>query len=105
MDEFTCFVKITARILQQELVLVNIDDPTLDDAAKENLKKKSLTGKFPILETGKGQVIFESISIAKFLARQQTGLYGANGDETSQIDSWIDHVNNTVMPVGQQLMR
>ena len=70
MDEFTCFVKITARILQQELVLVNIDDPTLDDAAKENLKKKSLTGKFPILETGKGQVIFESISIAKFLARQ-----------------------------------
>lgn len=69
MDEFTCFVKIVARILQQELVLVNIDDPELDAAAKENLRKKSLTGKFPILETNKGQVLFESISIAKFMAR------------------------------------
>ena len=55
-------MKVTARLLEISFVEVNVEESV-------ELKAKSQTGKFPILETVHGHTIFESISIAKYFAR------------------------------------
>jgi glutathione S-transferase len=57
------------------------------------------------LETADGHIIFESISIAKYLARQVKGFYGRNDYETSLIDSWIDYINSTINPQALDLAK
>jgi glutathione S-transferase len=71
-------VKVTARLLEIQYQEVNVEE-------SKELKAKSQTGKFPILETVHGHTIFESISIAKYLARQQRGFYGHNDYESKCI--------------------
>ena len=61
----TGLVKVTARLLDLPLSEVPVDLQNEKDLNKD----KSQTGKFPVLETPEGQVIFEGISIAKYLAR------------------------------------
>ena len=48
----------------------------------EELRQKSKSGKFPVLETPDGLRIFESVAICKFLARKKRGFYGANENES-----------------------
>lgn len=45
-----------------------------------------MTGKFPILETAEGHTLFESTSIAKYIARQRRGFYGSNDLESKILE-------------------
>lgn len=61
------------------------------------LKAKSQTGKFPILETVHGHTIFESISIAKYFARQQKGFYGHNDYESKRNRKYFNAYSHSIL--------
>jgi glutathione S-transferase len=46
-------------------------------ADDKSLKTKSVTGRFPVLETKDGVRVAESLSIAKYLSRDHTSFYGS----------------------------
>ena len=90
---------MTAKLLDIEYTEIDINakpDPVDAGAAKKKDKNagdkkeepvnpllaKSLTGKFPVLETPEGFTIFEATSIAKYMARQRKGFYGNNDFES-----------------------
>ncbi len=89
-------VKLTASLLGVEYTEVDVSklavppQPTGKKADKgaqpvdpaEALRSKSLTGKFPLLETPEGFTIFEASSIAKYFARKSRGFYGNNDFES-----------------------
>ena len=98
-------VKITARLLDIEYVEIDVTAtvkpaggaPAADKKASKEKKEggkddqkppenpllaKSITGKFPVLETPEGFTIFEATSIAKYFARQRRGFYGSNDFES-----------------------
>ena len=88
-------VKITARVLDiqySEIDVSNIAPVKAPEGKKAkagsapsdvpDIKSKSLTGKFPVLETPEGFTIFEATSIAKYFARQRKGFYGNNDFES-----------------------
>ena len=54
-------------------------------------KKKSLSGKFPYLETSNGSIIFESEAIVHHFARMNpgAGLHGSSPFEYAKISDWI----------------
>ena len=56
-----------------------------EEAPVNPLLSKSVTGKFPVLETPEGFTIFEATSIAKYFARQRKGFYGNNDFESKII--------------------
>ncbi len=74
-------MKVTAKLLE-----INYTEIKVEESKKgEDFKSKSLTGKFPVLETPEGFTIFEGVSIAKYFARQRRGFYG-NNDYESKIN-------------------
>ncbi len=97
-------VKVTARVLGIDYVEIDVSEVAANhaktQAAQAETKKakagnapaekdpvaeiraKSITGKFPILETAEGFTIFEATSIAKYFARQRKGFYGSNDFES-----------------------
>lgn len=90
-------VKVTARVLgiEYQEIDVSVSAAPAKDAKKggkdkaasavDDLKSKSLTGKFPVLETPEGFTIFEATSIAKYFARQRKGFYGNNDFESKRL--------------------
>ena len=78
---------------------IEIDIPEFDASVATAL---SPTGKAPVLQTPSGGVIFESHSIARYIARMRRdiGLTG-NGSivEEAAVDSWCDFcANNLELP-------
>lgn len=68
---------------------------TADDI--EKMKAKSLTGKFPVLETPEGHTLMEGLTIVKYFARKRPSFYGNNDLESKQlIISLYMLYNNTV---------
>lgn len=61
------------------------------------VKAKSVTGKFPMLETPEGN-LNESVAIAKYLAHSHASLLGANNVERAQIDQWCYWMISKVIP-------
>jgi glutathione S-transferase len=59
----------------------------------DEMRQKSLTGKYPILETAEGHILFESTSIMKHLARQRRGFYGLNDYESISIILRLIQIN------------
>lgn len=53
---------------------------------------KSPTGKLPILETPKGEILFSSHSMARYVGglRRDTGLTGNSFEETASVNVWMD---------------
>lgn len=80
-------VRLTARLLGFTLSEIDInpkvEDPKNPQPNPANYIKKSLTGKFPVLETAEGHTIMEGLSIAKFLGRQKHSFYGNNDLESN----------------------
>lgn len=69
-------VKVTARLLEIHYTEINVAASVnaLPNGGKgkapvEDFSSKSITGKFPVLETSEGFTIFEATSIAKYFAR------------------------------------
>ena len=75
---------------------IDIDVPEFDAATATSL---SPTGKAPVLQTPAGGTIFESHSIARYIARirRDRGLTG-NGSivEEAAVDSWCDFCANNI---------
>lgn len=63
-------VNLIAHLMKHELqhVVLAADDKTL--------KTKSITGRFPVLETPDGSRVSESLPIAKYLSRDHASFYG-----------------------------
>lgn len=69
-----------------------------EEAKSKEWKAKSLTGKFPVLETPEGTLV-ESAAIARYLARLSgSGLGGNNDFERAQIDQFIDFAHTALVP-------
>lgn len=91
-DQHSGLVKVTANVLGIEYKEIDVSIVPEKDAKKggkdkaqsavDDLKAKSLTGKFPVLETPEGFTIFEATSIAKYFARKRKGFYGHNDFES-----------------------
>ena len=60
-------------------------------ANEKEFKAKHLTGKFPLLETAEGDLLFESTAIATHFIRHapNSGLYGQTLFQQAQCDEWI----------------
>lgn len=59
------------------------------------LRRKSLTGRFPVLEDGEagGVIITDSLPIARHLTRENsTFSSGSCLEQKVQIDTWIDYI-------------
>jgi len=70
-----------------------------EEAKGKEFKSKSLTGKFPFLETEEGP-LFESAAIARYFARRggNSSVAGESAWEQAQIDQWIDFSTSSVLP-------
>lgn len=69
-----------------------------EEAKSKETKAKTLTGKFPFLETDQG-TLFESAAIARYLASQGNGaLLGSNDFERALVNQWVDYVSGTIYP-------
>jgi len=65
--------------------------PTEDQKADKDFKAKKAHGKFPMLETPEGDVVFESNAICMFLARRSSdSLIGSSAFEQAQVEQWLD---------------
>lgn len=86
---------ITAKLAGVEIT----EEVVAEEIAKsKEFKAKSLTGKFPVLETENGTIV-ESAAIARYIAKQSAnGLAGANNWEAAQIDQFIDFTNTAIYP-------
>lgn len=78
-------VEVVSKILGVKLEHVRI--PKSEWKSPEHLARHPL-GKVPVLETPEGP-IYESLSIARYLARKAGKLYGNTPAETAQIDQWL----------------
>jgi elongation factor 1-gamma len=93
---FTDVAYITSQLAKVTVEEVFVND---EEAKSKEFKQKSLTGKFPFLETEEGS-IFESAAIARYLARKnpESKIGGANAFEQAQIDQWIDFSISSAAP-------
>ena len=73
---------------------------------KEETKtlKKSITGRFPILELQNGVVVCDSLPIARVLGRSHESFCGFDDSQNIQVDMWIDYINSTVVPAAQRII-
>ena len=73
-----------------------------DDA---NLRRKSVTGRFPVLEhASEGVIVCDSLPIARYLAREHPQFTdGANAAQKAQIDTWVDYIQANVVPVASRV--
>jgi len=93
-NTFTDLAVITARLAKVELTEVVVSE---EEAKSKDFKAKSLTGKFPLLETEHGNLV-ESAAIARYLGRLSAdGLSGNNAFESAQIDQFVDFSNSNLI--------
>jgi len=68
-----------------------------DMANDADFKAKKGNGKFPMLETEDGQIIFESVAIAAYFCRQGAAeLMGANAFANAQVNQWTAYATSTL---------
>ena len=51
-------------------------------ADDKTLRIKSVTGRFPVLETKEGSRVCENLPIAKYLAAEHPSFYGSNPEQS-----------------------
>jgi len=99
-DEYANFVKVVLRLMEVEYLSVTVA-PT-----DEELLKKSMNGKFPVLELkDEKTTLCEPLSIARFVADGKLGFYGPDLVTKSQVDQWIDIISMRVAPASHQLIQ
>ena len=75
-DEPTLLVNLVARLMKADFTTTVLQ---ADDKA---LKSKSVTGKFPVLETSEGSRVCENLPIAKYFSREHPSFYGSSSDQS-----------------------
>jgi len=93
-------VTLTAKLMNVE------EDIEAVKVAADNkaLQRKSLTGRWPVLEAPDGTLISESLPIAKYLARQHPTFYGQTEAQRAQVEMWIDFINSSVAPAAKRVI-
>ena len=88
---------IAADLAQQNVEVVYMSEAQFNE---KDFKAKHVTGKFPLLETASGDLIFESATIAKYFAKcaPASGLLGQSVFETAKVDEWISFTQGSVWP-------
>jgi elongation factor 1-gamma len=80
---------------------VEIEVPTFDvkEAATAEFKKKSPSGKLPVLETANA-TIFEANAIARYVAKMkpEAQLFGDSFVQGGKVEQWIEWGNNELEP-------
>lgn len=74
---------------------------TSEDAA---LLKKSVTGRFPVLEQSNGLAVCEVLPISRVLSKQHPLFYGVDENHRGQVEMWTDYINSTVVPTAQRVI-
>ena len=77
------------------VVDLNLNTYFLEDFA--SLKSSLPYGQLPVLEYD-GEVLCQSLTIARFLARE-SGLAGQSALESAQIDEVVDSINDTQLAI------
>jgi elongation factor 1-gamma len=90
------FAAVVADFVGSQITEVFVSE---EEAKTKEFKAKSLTGKYPLLETEDG-TLFESAAIARYLARRnpEAGLLGKNAYEAGLVDQWIDFNQTSLLP-------
>jgi glutathione S-transferase len=77
--------------------------PVTKDDTK--LLKKSLTGRFPVLEMQNGVAVSDTLPIARVLAKEAPSFVGLEEDGSrQQVDMWVDFINHTVLPASAKVI-
>jgi len=72
-----------------------------DDAA---LKRKSVTGRFPVLEDANGVLVCDSLPIARYLSRDNAQFTdGCDASQAAQINTWADFIQANVVPAATKV--
>ena len=58
-----------------------VEVPQDDEIETRNIRRKSMTGRLPILQAAEGVYISESLPIARFLSRKHAGFHGSTPAE------------------------
>jgi glutathione S-transferase len=67
--------------------------------------KKSLTGRFPVLEMQNGVAVCDTLPIARVLAKEAPCFVGFEEDGSrQQVDMWVDFINNSVLPQANRII-
>lgn len=86
---------MTAKLAKVEITEEYVSD---EQAKSKEFKGKSLTGKFPLLETENGTLV-ESAAIARYFARLSgSDLNGKDNFENAKIDQFIDFAQGSILP-------
>ena len=90
-------VKMTADYCNFPMKVVVVDQETQDS---KDFKAKKAHGKFPMMETPAGQMIFESSAIAAYIAREagNQAFIGATAFEEAQVNQWVAFTSATIVP-------
>ncbi|CDW77312.1 elongation factor 1- [Stylonychia lemnae] len=92
---FSDIAVLTAKFAKVDLNVVLVSE---EEAKSKDFKAKSLTGKFPLLETEHGNLV-ESASIARYIGRLSSeGLSGNSAFESAQVDQFCDFSNSNLIP-------
>ena len=96
------------RLVQLVVKLTKIENKiNLVPVAKEDTKllKKSLTGRFPVLELQNGVAISDTLPIARALAKETGCFVGCEEDGSKQqVEMWIDFINNSILPAAHRII-
>ncbi|EGG14498.1 glutathione S-transferase domain-containing protein [Cavenderia fasciculata] len=90
--------RVYKALIAAKYVGVEIEVPAFDfqkDSKSAEFLKVAPHGKVPVMVTEKGS-IFESNSIARYVARLGGKIYGSDAYEASVIDQWLDFATNEV---------
>ena len=91
---YMCQMAASAAGVQVETVIVPQGSDMANDA---DFKAKKGSGKFPMLETEDGKIIFESVAISAYFCRQGAPeLMGANAFANAQVNQWTAYTTCTL---------
>lgn len=71
--------RIIAKIAKSDILVLPADAES---------KKMNVMGTYPMLVTPQGN-LYESVAIAKFLAADVAGMFGASAEDRARVDQWI----------------
>jgi len=86
--DFMYVAKMAADYTNTPVEYVIVDEAM---AASDDFKAKKTHGSFPILETPSGKMVYESLAIATYFARNAncTDLVGKTAFEEACVDQWM----------------